>query len=84
MNNLFLAGLNFRLVKILGNVDKSVEPYFYYRKSDLYDVFDRATLDGLAEKGFKTNRGWKDTGLMLTVYNKAGGYYIGKTLSFRY
>jgi hypothetical protein len=40
--------------------------------------FNRATLDGLKARGFKVNNGWKDTGLMLTVFNKAGSYYIGK------
>ncbi|KAF8191347.1 hypothetical protein BJ912DRAFT_1022034 [Pholiota molesta] len=57
MNNLFMAGLNFRLEKILANADK-------------------ATLDGLKARGFKVNNGWKDTGLMLTVFNKAGSHYI--------
>ena len=43
----------------------------------LTDHFSREILDGLHQRGFRTNMGYKDTGLLLTVWVRAGGYYMG-------
>lgn len=38
----------------------------------------RELLDGLRKRGFKLDLGYKDAGFMLAVWEKAGGYYIGR------
>ena len=40
-------------------------------------ILSREILDGLRKHGFRTNMGFKDAGLLLSVMAKAGGYYMG-------
>lgn len=37
----------------------------------------RDILDGLKKVGFRTNNGYKQCGLLLSVWENAGGYYMG-------
>ena len=43
----------------------------------------RATLDGLAKAGFKTNLGPHGSGLLQLLWSRAGGYYFGTSLDGR-
>ncbi|KDR78644.1 hypothetical protein GALMADRAFT_244116 [Galerina marginata CBS 339.88] len=47
-----------------------------YRASKMIADADKETLDGLHKRGFRTNGGFKDTGLLLSVFTRAGGYYM--------
>jgi len=47
-----------------------------YRSAKLVAEVDKEILDGLHQCGFRTNQGFEDTGLLLTVWAKAGGYYM--------
>ncbi|KAF8150950.1 hypothetical protein B0H34DRAFT_730728 [Crassisporium funariophilum] len=47
-----------------------------YRAAKLIAEADKETLDGLKKVGFRTNTGFKDCGLLLMVWAKAGGYYM--------
>ncbi|KIY68034.1 FAD/NAD(P)-binding domain-containing protein [Cylindrobasidium torrendii FP15055 ss-10] len=45
---------------------------------DVEETFDKPLLDGLRARGFKLNRGYKDSaGLLLQAWARGGGYYIG-------
>jgi hypothetical protein len=46
-------------------------------------VLSREILDGLHQRGFRTNMGFQDTGLMLTVFVQGGGYYLGMNVPER-
>lgn len=37
----------------------------------------RETLDGLRRVGFRLNMGIDDTGILLLLWSKASGYYLG-------
>ncbi|KAJ7178918.1 hypothetical protein C8R46DRAFT_1071884 [Mycena filopes] len=37
---------------------------------------DKELLDGLRKRGFRLNRGYKDAGFALAVWEHAGGYYL--------
>lgn len=37
----------------------------------------RDVLEGLQKRGFHINKGYKDCGVLLAVWQKAGGYYLG-------
>jgi hypothetical protein len=40
--------------------------------------YDRELLEGLRKRGFRTNKGYKDTsGATLLAWTKGGGYYLG-------
>ncbi|KAJ3506969.1 hypothetical protein NLJ89_g6569 [Agrocybe chaxingu] len=47
-----------------------------HRVTKLIAEADKETLDGLHKRGFRTNDGYKDCGLILMVWAKAGGYYM--------
>ncbi|KAF8813407.1 FAD/NAD(P)-binding domain-containing protein [Phlegmacium glaucopus] len=47
-----------------------------YRVTKLIAKADKEILDGLHQRGFRTNMGYQDTGLLLMVWLKAGGYYM--------
>ncbi|KAF8960044.1 hypothetical protein BDZ97DRAFT_1835231 [Flammula alnicola] len=47
-----------------------------YRSSKLIAEADKELLDGLHKRGFRTNEGYKGCGLLLSVWEKAGGYYM--------
>ncbi|KAF8903686.1 hypothetical protein CPB84DRAFT_1814587 [Gymnopilus junonius] len=47
-----------------------------YRMTNLIADADKETLDGLHKRGFRTNAGFKDCGLLFGVFTKAGGYYM--------
>jgi len=47
-----------------------------YRSAKLIAEADKEILDGLHQRGFRTNMGFHDTGLLLLVWTKAGGYYM--------
>ncbi|PPQ95455.1 hypothetical protein CVT26_008474 [Gymnopilus dilepis] len=49
-----------------------------YRVSKLIAEADKEILDGLHKRGFRTNTGYKDCGLLFHVFTKAGGYYMGR------
>lgn len=40
----------------------------------------REILDGLAKVGFKTDLGLYGAGIFQLLFERAGGYYIGKSL----
>ncbi|KAH8777609.1 dimethylaniline monooxygenase (N-oxide forming) [Diaporthe sp. PMI_573] len=42
----------------------------------LHQVHDKATLEGLAKAGFKTDKGPDDCGLYIKYFQRGGGYYI--------
>ena len=46
-----------------------------YSHTHLFFFF-RKILDGLYQRGFRTNTGFIDTGLLLTVWTKVGGYVV--------
>ena len=48
----------------------------------LTNNIDRELLDALHARGFKTNMGYKDCGLIPSVLVKAGGYYMGSLFVF--
>ena len=75
--NKLIAGLTHRGMKaIWENVDKQVVPMSLLSyEADLFQTRD--TIEGLHKIGFRTNKGYKDSGLLLTVWHKAGGYYLG-------
>lgn len=37
----------------------------------------RDILEGLKKVGFKLNMGFKDTGLLVWVWQRAAGFYVG-------
>lgn len=41
--------------------------------------FPRGILDGLKARGFRTNLGYKDAGVLLLAWANAGGYYLGES-----
>jgi len=47
-----------------------------YRGAKLIAEADKEILDGLRQRGFRTNMGLHDAGLLLGVWTKAGGYYM--------
>ncbi|KIM39336.1 hypothetical protein M413DRAFT_74877, partial [Hebeloma cylindrosporum] len=47
-----------------------------YRATRTIAELDKEILDGLNARGFKTNMGYKDCGLIPSVLAKAGGYYM--------
>lgn len=46
------------------------------KHTQLFILF-REILDGLHQRGFKTNMGYNDAGAFLTAWVRAGGYYVG-------
>ncbi|KIK03022.1 hypothetical protein K443DRAFT_677178 [Laccaria amethystina LaAM-08-1] len=42
----------------------------------IWEHVDKDIIEGLHKIGFRTNKGYKDSGLLLTVWQKAGGYYL--------
>ncbi len=42
-------------------------------------IFSRGILEGLKARGFRTNLGYKDAGVLLLAWAKAGGYYLGES-----
>ena len=55
------------------------ESQFATSSDDMY----REILDGLHTRGFKTNMGYKECGLIPSVIAEAGGYYMGSCIYFR-
>ncbi|CAA7267532.1 unnamed protein product [Cyclocybe aegerita] len=53
-----------------------------HRVTKLIAEADKETLDELHKRGFRTNDGYKDCGLILMVWTKAGGYYMSALLLF--
>ena len=80
--NKLIAGLTHRGMKaIWENVDKQVVPMSLLSyEADLFRTSD--IIEGLHKIGFRTNKGYKDAGLLLTVWQKAGGYYLGTRTSY--
>lgn len=69
--------LSKRLTKRVADLDKYVRFDRYIPALQHY----RDLLDGLHNRGFKTNIGYQGTGLRTLFWNKGGGYYIGVPLS---
>ncbi|KAF9448561.1 FAD/NAD(P)-binding domain-containing protein [Macrolepiota fuliginosa MF-IS2] len=47
-----------------------------HRATLAIEEVDKETLEGLRRVGFRLNRGYKDAGVLLTAFTKAGGYYL--------
>jgi hypothetical protein len=63
----------------IAEADKSV--VYKYMIEPLLSPF-RELLDGLRKRGFRLNLGYKDAGFSLAVWERAGGYYLGKQISY--
>ncbi|KAF5359790.1 hypothetical protein D9756_003005 [Leucocoprinus leucothites] len=48
----------------------------YYRVTSVVEEVDKETLDGLRRVGFRLNRGYKDSGVLMSAFTTAGGYYL--------
>lgn len=76
--NLLNLGVHYRVREVIEEADKWVStPENFVPSTYLLDL--RETLDGLRRVGFKLTRGYKDSGVLLCVFKKAGGYYLGQS-----
>ncbi|KAF9444560.1 FAD/NAD(P)-binding domain-containing protein [Macrolepiota fuliginosa MF-IS2] len=48
----------------------------HYRNTLAIAEVDKETLQGLQRVGFRLDRGYKDTGFLLTAFMRTGGYYL--------
>lgn len=48
----------------------------HHEITKLHQIHDKATLEGLAKAGFKTDKGPDDCGLYIKYFQRGGGYYI--------
>jgi hypothetical protein len=51
-----------------------------HRKVQEVAEIDKDILDGLLQRGFRLNLGYKDCGVLPSVWQRGGGYYLGKYL----
>jgi len=69
------AGMAHRAMKEITKVDKYAAVFLYLLRK--YKCLCREILEGLHSRGFRTNQGLYEGGLLLMVMQKAGGYYLG-------
>jgi hypothetical protein len=75
--------MGYRGQKLIAEADRYArkrESYWDYIIELHYPI--RVLLEGLEKRGFRINKGYKDCGILLAVWQKAGGYYIGKCVLY--